>query len=94
MAWHAFTAAAQAVEHGLLEGVVVVCARGDTAVEAMAAAARLKTTTSPDPTMAASLRRGLSFLAEQLEPPEAALIFLVSSPLWRAWGRMVVGGIL
>ena len=81
LAWHAFTAAAQAVERGLLEGAVAVCAREDTAVEAMAVAAHLKTTTSPDPTMAASLRCGLSFLAEQLEPPDAALIFLADQPL-------------
>ncbi len=81
LAWHAFTAAAQAVERGWLEGVVVVCAREDAAVEAMAVAARLRTTANPDPTMAASLRCGLSFLAEQPEPPDAALIFLADQPL-------------
>ena len=81
LAWHAFTAAAQAVDRGGLEAAVVVCAPEDAAVEAMAVAARLKTTTSPDTTMAASLRCGLSFLAEQLEPPDAALIFLADQPL-------------
>ncbi len=81
LAWHGFTTASQAVERGWLEGVVVVCAGGDTAVEAMAVAARLKTTTSPDPAMAASLRCGLSFLAEQPGPPDAALIFLADQPL-------------
>lgn len=81
LAWHAFTATARAVERGLLEGAVVVCAREDAAVEAMAVAAHLRTTTSPDPTLAASLRCGLLFVAEQLEPPDAALIFLADQPL-------------